>query len=211
MSSKLQNIKAVKQMIAGVHKSQTKTTVGYTGKPKEKNVLETFEDGKPKVWIEADAKGMEWKVEQHDGFRSRKPANSVRDMIKDLLTAPTHCPCCGSKMKGVDEEKLNLKMWFIHKKCFSCVLKEETLIRSKGKEAWEEYSRKKMLANAEGWLKDADKEVEVLRESMKLQFVQGADGKMENWDQTAFFEKFDNDYKEFKDTLLDNLGTENGK
>ena len=40
MSSKLQNIKAVKQMIAGVHKSQTKTTVGYTGKPKEKNVLE---------------------------------------------------------------------------------------------------------------------------------------------------------------------------
>ena len=208
MSSKLQNIKAVKQMIAGVHKSQTRTTVGYTGKPKEKNVLETFEDGKPKIWIEADAKGMEWKIEQHDGFRSKKPANSVRDMIKDLLTAPEQCPCCGSKMKGVDEERLNLKMWFIHKKCF---VKEETLIRSKGPDAWQEYSRKKMLANAEGWLKDADKEVEVLRESMKLQFVQGADGKMENWDQTAFFEKFDNDYKEFKDTLLDNLGTENGK
>ena len=143
MSSKLQNIKAVKQMIAGVHKSQTKTTVGYTGKPKEKNVLETFEDGKPKIWIEADAKGMEWKIEQHDGFRSKKPANSVRDMIKDLLTAPKQCPCCGSKMKGVDEERLNLKMWFIHKKCFSCVLKEETKIRSKGKEAWTEYSRKK--------------------------------------------------------------------
>jgi len=60
-------------------------------------------------------------------------------------------------------------------------------------------------------LNDADKEVEVLRDSMKLQFVQGADGKMENWNQTAFFEKFDNDYKEFKDTLLDNLGTENGE
>jgi hypothetical protein len=212
MSSKLQNIKAIKQMIAGTHKSQNRIVHGYEAKKtiEDDDVLERFDDGKPKVWIETKANGIRERVEQHNGFRSRKPENSVRDIIQDLLTAPEKCPCCKSKMKGVDEERLNLKMWFIHKKCFSCVLTEERKIRMEGKKAWEEYSRKKMLANAEGWLQDADREVEILRESMKLQFVQDADGGVENWDQTAFFEKFDTDYKEFRKNLLDNLGKENG-
>jgi hypothetical protein len=212
MSSKLQNIKAVKEMIAGTHKSQTKTQIGYSGKKTiaEEDVLERFEDGKPKVWIELD-KGTRYRVEQHNGFRSRKAENSILEEINKILTAPKQCPCCGSDMKGVAEERLNIKMWFLHKKCFACVLKEETKIRAQGKEAWEEYCRKKMLANAEGWLKDADREVEILRESLKLQFVQDADGGVENWDQTQFFEKFDKDYKKFRTELLDNLGTENGK
>ena len=186
MSSKLQNIKAVKQMLAGTHKSQNKTQIGYTGKtnkePDEENILERFDDGRPKVWIEVEPNGTRMRVEQHNGFRSRKAENSILEEINKILTVPKQCPCCGSEMKGVDEERLNIKMWFIHKKCFACVLKEETLIRSKGKEAWEEYCRKKMLANAQGWLKDADREVEILRESLKLQFVQDADGGVENWD-----------------------------
>tara|TARA_R100001509_G_C4836817_1_gene205164 strand:- start:142 stop:792 length:651 start_codon:yes stop_codon:yes gene_type:complete len=212
MSGKLQNIKAVKQMLAGTHKSQNKTQIGYEGKKTiaEEDVLERFEDGKPKVWIELD-KGTRYRVEQHNGFRSKKPANSIREQVNEILTAPKQCPCCGSDMKGVDEERLNIKFWFTHKKCFSCVLKEETKVRAQGKEAWEEYCRKRMLANAEGWLKDADREVDILRESIKLQFVQDADGGVENWDQTQFFEKFDKDYKKFKNTLLDNLGNENGK
>ena len=207
---KLQNLKAVKQMMAGTHRSQTRKTHGFSDAKLAAKKNEKHEIGD--IWYETDAKtGTEWKVTQHNGFRSRQPANSIREVIKDILTAPDNCPCCEKKMKGVSEERLNLKMYFKYKKCFDCVVKEETKIRAQGKEAWEEYSRKKMLANAEGWLKDADKEVEILRESMKLQFVQGADGKMENWDQTAFFEKFDNDYKEFRETLLDNLGKENGK
>jgi antibiotic biosynthesis monooxygenase (ABM) superfamily enzyme len=111
-----------------------------------------------------------------------------------------------------DEEKhLNFKMYFIHKKCFSCVTQEETLIRAKGNEAWEEYSRQRMLANAESWLRDADREVALLREALKVQFVQNADGGLEEWDQSAFFEKFDADYKQTRETILNNLkGTTNG-
>jgi hypothetical protein len=85
------------------------------------------------------------------------------------------------------------------------------LIRAKGKEAWEEYSRQRMLANAEAWLTDADREVATLREALRLQFIQNADGGLEEWDQTAFFEKFDADYKKTRETILDNLkGTTNG-
>lgn len=207
MAGKLQNIKAIKEMIAGTHKSQNKTQIGYTGKKTiaDEDVLERFEDGKPKVWIETE-RGTRWRIEQHEGFRSRKPENSVLDTINEILRVPTTCPKCNAQMKGVEEEKLNLKFWFMHSHCFGCQLKEETLIRAKGKEAWSEYSRKKLAANAESWFKDTDKEVEIVRNSLKLQFVQNADGDLAEYDQSAFFEKFDSDYKKFKEQILENLG-----
>lgn len=93
----------------------------------------------------------------------------------------------------------------MHKKCFSCVLKEETAIRAKGDKAWEEYSKQRMLSNAEAWFTDADKEVALLREALKLQFVQNADGQTEEWDQSAFFQKFDTDYKQLKEQVLNDL------
>ena len=49
MSNKLQNVKAIKQMLAGEHRSQTRKSI-YTGKTKSKEseVIESFDDGKPK-------------------------------------------------------------------------------------------------------------------------------------------------------------------
>jgi len=213
MSSKLQNIKAVKEMIDGTHKSQNKTQVGYTGNKKiaDEDIIERFENNKPKIWIEVK-NGTRWEIEQHDGFRSKKPANSVLDTINSILKVPANCPKCNSSLKNVEEERLNLKFWYQSKQCFSCHLSEESIIRSKGKEAWSEYSRKKMLANAESWFKDTDLEVDLVRKSLKLQFVQNADGELAEYDQSAFFEKFDNDYKTFKKQILKNLeGVEDGK
>ena len=69
MSSKLQNIKAIKQMIAGTHKSQNRIVHGYEAKKtiEDDDVLERFDDGKPKVWIETKANGIRERVEQHNG------------------------------------------------------------------------------------------------------------------------------------------------
>ena len=207
MAGKLQNIKAIKEMIAGTHKSQNRIVHGYEGKKTiaDEDVIERFEDGKPKVWIETKPSGVRERVEQHNGFRSRKAENSILDFINEALRVPETCPKCESKMKGVDEERLNLKFWFMNKHCFGCQLKEESMIRAQGKEAWSEYSRKKLAANAESWFKDTDKEVEMVRNSLKLQFVQNADGDLAEYDQTAFFEKFDSDYKKFKKQILENL------
>ena len=204
MSNKLQNVKAVQQLLSGEHKTQTRTTVGYIkGADVKRNVGDT--------WTEIDPKtGTVWKIEQKNGFRSKTVDNSILQKIREIMSVPKTCPCCNKEMR--DEEKhLNFKMYFIYKKCFSCVIKEETLIRAKGKEAWEEYSRQRMLANAEAWLRDADREVATLREALQIQFVQNADGGLEEWDQTAFFEKFDADYKKTRETILNNLkGTDNG-
>lgn len=201
---KLQNIKAIKQMIAGTHKSQTKKTHGFSDAKDMAKKNERHEIGD--VWFETDKKtGTEWKVTQHDGFRSRQPANSVREIIKDILTAPDNCPCCGKKMKGVPEEKLNLKMYFKYKKCFDCVVKEETKIRAQGKEAWTDYSRKKMLANAQSWMRDTDKEIEELKKVVTETYWQNADGKTEEIDITDFIKRMDNDYNEIKKNILENL------
>jgi hypothetical protein len=204
MSNKLQNVKAVQQLLSGEHRTQSRTTVGYVKNAEVKrNVGDT--------WTEIDPKtGTVWKIEQKNGFRTKIVDNSILQKIREIMSVPKSCSCCGKEMR--DEEKhLNFKMYFVHKKCFSCVMREETLIRAKGKEAWEEYSRQRMLANAEAWLQDADREVATLREALLVQFVQNADGGLEEWDQTAFFEKFDADYKKTRETILNNLkGTDNG-
>lgn len=201
MAKKLQNIKAMQQLLAGTHSSQTRKSHGFNEKQKdEKRIVGD-------VWFEVDPKtGTRWRIEQHEGFRERKLANSVRDQIKAMLTVPDKCPCCGSKMKNVAESRLNMKMYFIHDKCFDCVVKEETMVRAQGKEAWEEYSRKRLRSNAEAWFSDADREVDILRESLKLQFVQNADGDLEEYDMDSFFEKFDSDYKALKEQILDIIG-----
>jgi len=47
--------------------------------------------------------------------------------------------------------------------------------------------------------------VALLREAVKLQFAQNADGRMEEWDQSAFLEKFDSDYIKLKEQILNDL------
>jgi hypothetical protein len=200
MSNKLQNIKAIKQMLSGEHKSQTRQS-HYFGKTtkevSEEDILERFEDGRPKVWIESDPKGFRTKVTQHDGFKSREPENSIREQVKDILTVPNKCPECGTEMRN-EEKKLNFKFWFKRKKCFGCVLSEERRIKDQGEDAWKEYQNKIMSGNAEGFLKDADKEVEILKTQLKETIWGNADGEQGTVDVTSFVKKMEKDYKKFK-------------
>ena len=196
-------------MIDGTHKSQTRKTHGFSDAAATAKRNEKHEIGD--IWEETDPKsGTVWKITQFDGFRSKVPANSVREEINEILNVPKTCPACDQKMKDVDEEHLNLKMYFIHKKCFSCVIKEETLIKAQGKEAWEDYSRKKMLANAKSWMSDVDKEVEELKKAVTETYWQNADGRSEDIDVSAYMKKIDSDYQSLKEEILNNLESKNG-
>ena len=44
-----------------------------------------------------------------------------------------------------------------------------------------------------------------------MQFIQNADGNIEEWDMTAFLEKFDTDYAQLKTQIFENLKGEYGK
>jgi hypothetical protein len=200
MSNKLQNVKAIKQMLTGEHKSQTRksTYFGKTSKetPKE-DILETFENGDPKVWIETKPNGTRIKVTQHDGFKSRVPENDLMSEIREILRVPDECPECGTNMR--DKEKmLNFKFYHKRGKCFGCVLTEERKIKEKGEEAWKKYQNKIMKANAESWFKDCDKEVEIIKTQVKETVWENADGERGEIDISALIKKIDKDYKKLK-------------
>jgi hypothetical protein len=203
MSSKLQNIKAVKQLLAGTHKSQTRKSI-YTGSTKteisEDEIIERFDNGKPKIWIETSTTGTRIRVTQHDGFKSREPENSVLKTIQDTLSVPEKCPKCKTDMRA-NEKQLNFKFWFKRKMCFGCVLTEERKIKMQGEVAWKEYQNNIMSANAEAWFSDTDKEVEILKTQTKETYYQNADGGFGEMDITAFIEKIDIDYNKLKESI----------
>jgi hypothetical protein len=207
MSDKLQNIKAVNQLLQGNHKSQTRKSV-YTGKTTkeilEEDILERSVDGKPKVWIETSPSGVRNRVTQHDGFKSKQPDNSILKSIQDVLNVPEECPKCDCKMRGA-EKRLNFKFWFKRKMCFSCVLKEEHVIRTKGKSDWQQYQNKIMSANAEAWFTDTDKEVEILKQSVTETVWGNADGERGEVDISSTIQRIDTDYIQLKQKIRKQL------
>ena len=203
MSNKLQNVKAIKQMLNGEHKFQTRQT-HYFGKLdteiSKDDILETFEDGKPKVWIETKSSGTRMKVTQHEGFKSRVPENSLIEQVRDILKVPDECPECGTEMRS-KEEKLNFKFYFKRKKCFECVLLEERRIKDKGGDGWKKYQNDIMKANAESWFRDTDKEVEILKTQMKETVWQNAQGERGEVDTSNMVKKISKDYKKLKSEI----------
>ena len=197
--SKLQIVNAVKQMLDGTHKMQTKKSFGFS--QSQSNIKREVGD----TWTEKDPKtGTEYTWEQKQGYRVRHGnLDSARQALNEMKM-PKHCPNCNSAMK----KRLDNKMWNIHKMCFDCVVDMEAKLRYEGK--FEEYAKNIMYRNAVDWFKDADKEVDIIKEELtkqKIEFV-NADGRMETWDQTdreKWLAKIDEDYYKLKEQILNNL------
>ncbi len=200
--SKKTNTQRLREYLSGQHSSQQRTSISLsnTGHNKKRELGE--------IWYETDVNGVTHRWEQKDGFRVKTAANSIIESVREALTIPSLCPECGNSMHD-HEKRLHEKMYRIHKKCFSCVLVMERKIKLQGAHAWEEYSKKYMRSNAEAWLKDTDREIEILREALKgkLTYV-NADGSLETWDQTdrdRYLDFIDNEYVKFREQLLKDL------
>ena len=58
-----------------------------------------------------------------------------------------------------------------------------------------------MKANTDGWFKDVDKEVEILKQQTKEMYYQSADGQFGEMDITSFIEKMETDYNKLKENI----------
>lgn len=188
-NSKLQNVKAVKQMLDGTHKFQTKTSVGYEKSVEQREIGDT--------WI--DEQGYKW--EQKNGFKVK---HGKMDALRKYLTSFPSCPketcTCNTPHRA------DLKMKRIHGMCLDCVIDEEHKIKIQGPEAWKKYERQKIYDNALAWLRSAEKDKDnVLSELEKTEFV-NKDGSIEKWDGTANKEKMkkkiEEGFEKFKTDFL---------
>ena len=204
--NKLQNIKAVQQMIDGKHKFQTKKTIGFTDADATKKRNETHDIGD--VWEDVDANGNIHIVEQYDGFRTRKPKNSevlsnVREELKSFANCPNETCTCDPTYH------LNKKMRAIHGMCFDCVIDMEHELKKQGK--FEDYAREKVRANALAWLKKAEQDVEMLREvyTTTSKLVINGDGETDSYAAQMTPEEFDKkvttEFEKYKTDFLNKL------
>ena len=211
MSKKLQNIKAVQQMIDGNHKFQTKKTVGFSDADTTAKRNEKHEVGD--IWEEADpVTGNIYVIEQRDGFRIKKTKNSeVFQQIRDELNTFNKCP--KEKCTCTNPQRIDEKMRRIHDMCFDCVIEMEHELKKEGK--YEEYERKRIHDNAMSWLASAERDVELLKQTytQAIDFVSNTDGATETWSAKMtpeeFQEKIQNQFDKFKKDFIKKLNGEN--
>ena len=202
MSKKLQNVKAVQQMLDGTHKFQTKKTVGFSDADSKAKQSEHHEVGD--VWEETDTHGNTYVVEQREGFRIRKTKNSeifqeIRDSLRSFSNCRKDvCTCAGTHW-------LDQKMQKLHGMCFDCVIEMEHELKKAGK--FEEYEQNKIRENALAWLRDAERDVELLKQAYTevQQFVSNSDGITESWSAKMTPEEFENTIQKQFDIFKENF------
>ena len=205
-TNKLQNIKALEQMLDGTHKFQTKKTIGFSDTESESKRNERHEIGD--TWEDVDANGNIYVIEQHDGFRTRKPKNSqVLSEVRAQSRPFSHCP---QETCTCDPTyHLNKKMRAIHGMCFDCVIDMEHELKKQGK--FENYAREKMRANALAWLQKAEQDVNMLREAYTKasKLVINGQGDTESWaaqmTPEEFEEKVTKGFESYKKDFLNKL------
>ena len=203
MSKKLQNIKAVKQMLDGTHKFQTKKTIGFSDAKQKAKKNEKRNVGD--IWDE-EINGIMYTIEQKNGFRVKKPKNSILSEVREYLNSYPNCQkdCCKTSYNHLDK-----KMQKIHGMCYDCVIQMEHELKKQGK--YEEYERKKITENALAWLKRAEQDVEHLKQVYTEDYttVAGADGQLETWKAKMTPEEFENkiekEFDKFKENFLEKL------
>src|SRR6056300_290737 len=96
MANKLQNIKAIQKMLDGTHAFQTRKTHGFTDAKQKAEKNKRREIGE--IWEEKIGNTI-YQIEQQDGFRVKKPKNSIAEEVRTYLNSYPNCKkdCCKSK------------------------------------------------------------------------------------------------------------------
>jgi hypothetical protein len=213
MSKKLQNVKAVQQMLEGSHKFQTKKTVGFSDAKTTAKQNERHEIGD--VWQETDsATGITHIIEQRDGFRIKKTKNS--DVFQDVRDSIRSFPNCRKDVcTCTSTHRLDQKMQKIHGMCFDCTIEMEHELKKSGK--YDEYEQQKIRENALAWLASAERDVAMLKQTytQAAQFVSSGNGDVESWAEKMTPEEFEEtvqkQFDKFKEEFLNNLNKQTKK
>ena len=190
--SKLNNVKAVNQMIRGEHRTQTRKTKGYEKKSIERQIGESWVDKNGQKWI------------QKNGYKAKVgKLNKIRNVATVSL-----CPQCDKKLTNFDKQFVTREG-----KCHDCIVKEETLMVCEGyvkkEPIYEQWEREKIRKNVNSFLQDASKDVEMLKKKFTKTDYVNSDGTIDKWrlpeSVEAIETSLDKQFEKFKDELLEKL------
>jgi hypothetical protein len=190
--SKLNNVKAVNQMIRGEHRTQTRKSKGYEKKSIERQIGDSWVDDNGQNWI------------QKSGYKVK--VGKLTDIRK--IIDNTVCPKCSKSATSWDKKFITSEG-----KCHDCVVKEETLMHCEGyvknEPIYEDWERGKIKKNVNSFLKDAAKDVEMLKQQFtKAEYV-NSNGTVDKWilpeSVDSIEEGLDKQFDKFKDVLLKKL------
>ena len=193
--SKLNNVRAVNQMIRGEHRTQTQKTKGYEIKGIERQIGDSWTDKYGQEWV------------QKNGYKAKIGRLSK---VRAATSLPL-CPLCDKKINNFDKQFITREG-----KCHNCVVQQETLMLCEGyvknEPIYEQWEREKIRKNVNSFLKDAAKDVEMLKQKFTRTDYVNSDGTIDKWKLPESVQdietSIDKQFNKFKDELL--LKLENG-
>jgi hypothetical protein len=154
------DVQRMRNIITKDYTAKTTTQIGYS-----KAQIDHKEGD---IW---DESGKQWTIK--NGI---KQTVTRFDKLKESIHLPLTCPNCNKAMRG---DRLNKKMWPIHKMCFDCVISMETQLKITGQ--YEEYARGLVTGGVKAHIKDLeDVMLELALSDNNESFVTEA-GDVEKW------------------------------
>jgi hypothetical protein len=195
---KIDSIKDVENLLKGTHESQNTIQVGFDGEVKE-HISRKVGDR----WFDED--GNQW--EQKEGYKIKLGKEWQQELHQYLNSFP-NCRkevCTCTMPKNLDE-----KMKVIHGMCFDCVVEMEHKIRLEKR--WDEYEREKVKLNALAWLKEAEKDKNLVADELsKVEFANSF-GDSEKWNtgvtKEQILQKIEDEFQKFREDFIQKLENE---
>lgn len=205
--TKLKNITALNKMLTGEHQTQTKTVIGFSDaesqgqKQKNREFGEIWEEkdasGKTICWWELTPNGTKIKYNMHPDVV--KQMHAAREYLKSFPNCQKEICTC-TKPTSIDYKFRKLTGM-----CEDCTITMETRMKIRGE--FDAYANEKLRQNAQSFLREADREVEVLKNSLKnLDFVD--EFGIETWSADNidyYLDQIDRQYAEFKAGLSEKV------
>jgi hypothetical protein len=181
------DVQRMRNIITKDYTAKTATQIGYT-----KTQID-YKEGD--IWEENN---KQWTIK--NGI---KQTVTRFDKLKESIHLPLTCPKCCNAMKG---DRLNKKMWPIHKTCFDCVISMETELKRNGQ--YEIYTRNLVTGGVKAHIKDLeDVMLELALSDNNESFVTEA-GDVEKWaGKGVDKQKITTELQEYIQKLKEHIGS----